>query len=216
MLFRSEKAGVKFGAVDIVLYGDEGYSDSFPIEKALDDDTILAYKMNGEILPMDHGYPLRAVVPGIYGMKNVKWINRIKIVDNDYKGHWEKRGWSDSAVIKLMSRIDDPFDGARITRTSYTIGGIAYGGAQGVSNVEVSTDGGKTWDQAVIKEPLSKYAWTLWSYQWNPSYKGDYKISVRAIDKLGVVQNKGNLLSRKVFPSGAEGIHSINVSVENV
>ncbi|MFQ5887266.1 MAG: sulfite oxidase [Candidatus Hydrothermarchaeales archaeon] len=211
-----EKAGVKSRAVDVVLYGEEGYSDSLPIEKAMDEDTMLAYKMNGEILPRDHGYPLRAVVPGIYGMKNVKWLKRIEVVDNDYKGHWEKQGWSDSAVIKLMSRIDAPVDKERITQTPYTIAGIAYGGLRGVLAVEVSTDGGRTWDEAVIKEPLSKYAWTLWTYQWKPASKGKYEISVRATDKEGNVQKKGNIISRRVYPSGADGIHSIKVDVERL
>ncbi len=211
-----ENAGFKSGAADVVLYGEEGYSDSFPIEKALNEDTVLAYKMNGETLHRDHGYPLRAVVPGIYGMKNVKWIKRIEVVDNNYKGHWQKQGWSDSAVIKLMSRIDAPLDGAMITQTPYLIAGIAYGGLQGVSKVEVSTDRGKSWDVAEIKEPLSRYAWTLWTYRWESGSNGRYEISVRATDKEGNVQKKGNIISRRVFPSGADGIHSIKVDVEDI
>ncbi len=211
-----EKAGVKSGAEDVVLYGGERYTDSFPLEKALDKDTLLAYKMNNETLPTNHGYPLRAVVPGIYGMKNVKWLERIEVVDKNYKGHWEKQGWSDSAVIKMMSRIDTPLNGSRITQTPYTIAGIAYGGIHQVSNVEVSTDGGKTWGEAAIKEPLSKYAWTLWTYQWEPSSNGTYDISVRATDHEGNIQKKGNIISRRVYPSGADGIHSISVEVDNI
>jgi len=209
-----ENARVKTGAADVVLYGEEGYSDSFPIEKALDEDTVLAYKMNDEILSRDHGYPLRAIVPGIYGMKNVKWIKRIEVVDNDYKGHWEKQGWSDSAVIKLMSRIDAPLDETRITQIPYLIAGIAYGGLHGVSNVEISTDRGKSWDTTETKDPLSKYAWTLWTYKWEPGSNGKYEISVRATDKEGNVQKQGNVISRRVFPGGADGIHSITVDVE--
>lgn len=209
-----DRAMVKPSAVDVVLYGEEGYSDSLSIEKAMEGDTILAYKMNGETLPKDHGYPLRAIVPGIYGMKNVKWLRRIEVVGQDYKGHWEKQGWSDSAVIKLMSRIDAPRDGDRISRSPYNVVGIAYGGLNGVSRVEVSTDGGRSWNEAKIKEPLSEYAWTLWSYPWNPTEEGRHKIMVRATDRDGNVQKKGSVISRRVYPSGADGMHSIDVYVE--
>jgi DMSO/TMAO reductase YedYZ molybdopterin-dependent catalytic subunit len=92
-----EKAGIKDSAIKVVFYCEDGYSTAIKIEEALKDDAILAYKMNGKTLAPEHGYPLRAVIPGKYGMKWAKWINRIELTDKDYKGYWESLGWSDYA-----------------------------------------------------------------------------------------------------------------------
>jgi len=205
------RAVVKEGAVDVVLHGAEDYEDSFPIEKALHPDTILAYQMNGEPLPPSHGYPLRAIVPGIYGIKNVKWLTRIEVVDSDYKGYWQRRGWSDEGTIKLMSRIDMPKEGATVGGEAM-VAGIAFGGLVGVSRVEVSTDGGEIWEDAAVKEPLSPYAWSLWKYRWTPPGPGEYTLVVRAYDRQGTVQSPGTLFGG-AFPSGAEGYHKANVTV---
>jgi DMSO/TMAO reductase YedYZ molybdopterin-dependent catalytic subunit len=206
------RAGVRGGAVDAVLHGAEGYEDSFPLEKALHPDTILAYEMNGEPLTPPHGFPLRAIVPGLYGIKNVKWLTRIEVVGHDYRGFWQRRGWSETGSIKLMSRIDMPREGDTLERRETMIAGIAFGGLKGVSRVEVSADDGKTWEEATVKEPLSPYAWSLWKYRWAPPEPGEYTLVVRAYDREGRVQ-PSSILFQNAFPSGAEGYHRVPVTV---
>ena len=101
-------AGLKDNALDISFFADDGYSDSFFLQKATEPWVIVAYEMNGEPLPMNHGAPVRIIVPGIYGMKNVKYLNRIVPTDRDFKGYWERRGWDDLAIIKTTAIIDTP------------------------------------------------------------------------------------------------------------
>jgi DMSO/TMAO reductase YedYZ molybdopterin-dependent catalytic subunit len=171
--------------------------------------------MNGEPLPRAHGYPLRAIVPGIYGMKHVKWLSKIELVNYDFKGYWEKRGWSDEAVIPVKSQILMPMNGKRIPPGNYVIGGIAFAGRHGIGAVEVSTDDGKRWHKAELKPPLSGWAWTLWRYDWKPAGEGQYKIKVRGTDRAGNVQESPSLVGRLfgTFPDGAKGLHTVSVNV---
>jgi len=213
-----EKAVPKSGLVKTVFYADDGYTDSIPYPLSLSDDVFLAFKMNGENLPKVHGYPLRAIVPGIYGMKNVKWLSKIELVNFDFKGYWEKKGWSDDAIIPVKSQILMPMEGKKIQLGNYVIGGIAYGGRYGISKVQVSMDGGQNWQDADMKKPLSKWAWVLWSYQWKPTKEDKYSIRVRGFDQSGKVQEsdalKGSLFRSRAFPDGAKGIHSVNATVQ--
>ena len=144
--------------------------------------------MNGVPLPSDHGFPARIIVPGIYGMKNVKWLKELELVDYDYKGHWQKEGWPDTAQVKLSSRIDLPGDRETITTQPYTIQGIAFGGLHRIKKVEVSVDGGNSWQQATILPRLSPYSWIFWTYEWAISSKGEYTVMVRAINEQGLSQ----------------------------
>jgi DMSO/TMAO reductase YedYZ molybdopterin-dependent catalytic subunit len=209
-----ERAAPKAGIVKTVFYAADGYSDSIPYSLSLSDDVFLAFRMNDEPLPKIHGFPLRAVVPGIYGMKNCKWLTKIELVNYDYKGYWEKDGWSDEAVIPLKSQILMPMAGKRIPFRNYVIGGVAFGGRYGVGRVQVSIDGSR-WKDAALKPPLSKWAWTIWSFSWKPSGTGRHEIKVRGIDRQGHVQESPSLLGRilRSYPSGAKGIHSVNVEV---
>lgn len=200
------------GIMKTVFYAEDGYSDSIPYQLSLTDDVFLAFRMNGELLPREHGYPLRAIVPGIYGMKNVKWLSKIELVDYDYKGYWEKKGWSDEAVIPIKSQILMPMDGKKIPLGKYVIGGIAFAGRYGISRVQVSVDGEKIWLDAETKAPMSKWAWVLWRYEWEPVKKGTYTITVRGIDKAEKVQEPGSLFERS-YPNGAKGYHSVDVKV---
>jgi DMSO/TMAO reductase YedYZ molybdopterin-dependent catalytic subunit len=209
-----EKANPKPGIVKAAFFAAEGYSDSIPYNLALSKDVFLAYRMNGEPLPPEHGYPLRVIVPGIYGMKNVKWLNKIELVNYDFQGFWEKRGWSDKAVIPVMSEILMPMDGRSVPLGHYVTGGIAFGGRHGISRVQISIDG-KKWRDAELKPPLSGWAWTLWRYDWTPSREGDFSIRVRAFDRSGKVQQSPSLLGRVLgtYPDGARGIETIHVTV---
>ncbi len=195
----------------VVFHCGDHYTDSVPIERALEPFNLVATKMNGEILPVKHGYPARIIVPGIYGMKNCKWLKRIELVDYDYKGYWEERGWSDDAVIHLTSRIDTPADGEEIPLAPYSVTGVAFGGLSGVKGVELSLDGGVSWNKVEIKSPLSTYSWSVWSYRWMPKKSGRYSIVARAIDGEGKIQVAEE---KRAFPDGAYGWHMVNVTVK--
>ena len=202
------RAKPRNGVFDVVVRGADGYSDSFPLTVALDNDCVLVYEMNGEPLNQKHGYPARLLVPNIYGMKNCKWITQVEFVSTDYKGYWESQGWSDTAIYNTMSRIDYP-NGDRIEAKPVYIGGIAFAGNRGIQRVEVSVDGGKTWADAQLRPALGKYTWVQWIYPWNPQ-PGSYTLQVRATDGDGAVQT-----SKKAgtFPDGATGYHIRTVRV---
>lgn len=203
-----ERAGVKPEAVDIVLRARDDYSDSIPVAKAMAEGNILVYEMNGEPLSVSHGFPVRLIVPGIYGKKNVKWITGIEAINYDYLGFWQNRGWDDRAVYKTLSRIDAP-DGT--IGESATIAGIAFAGDRGITRVEVSTDGGKSWEQAEVKPALSQYSWVLWHKGWSPQYSGRHLIKVRATDGTGATQTAAYTTP---YPSGSSGYDSKEVSSE--
>lgn len=214
-------AGLQSSAEYIVFRAVDGYDVAIPVANALEDDTLLVYEMNGEPLPTDHGYPLRAIVPGLYGMMNCKWITSIEAVSTDYQGYWQVRGWTNDAHYQTGSEIVIP-GGAQITdrfgiNGSYDvplgmipIAGIAFAGDRGISLVEVSTDGGNTWTQASLKPPLSENTWVFWSAEWNPPSKGQYQLIVRATDGTGAVQTA---VMSGPFPSGATGYHVVDISV---
>ncbi len=158
------KAQVKPGVKYIVFRCYDGYDVGIPIESGLMDGTILAYNMNNNPLPNDHGYPLRAIVPGFYGMMNPKWITEIELVDSTYEGFWQRKGWTNngndniySSIVTMGSQdIRNRFphlvnDNLVIGKTTQ-IAGVAYAGDRGISKIEVSTDGGKTWKSAIIKD----------------------------------------------------------------
>lgn len=201
------EAGLKQGIVDIVLRASDDYSDSISIERALSDQTLLVFEMNGEPLTSEHGFPVRLLVPGIYGMKNVKWITRIEAVDFDFKGYWQRRGWDDRAEYKTMSRIDSPY---KATRGEATVAGIAFAGDRGISKVEVSIDGGTKWEQAEIKPAASSISWVLWQRRVNPN-PGKHRLLVRATDGKGQTQTSQYA---PPAPSGSSGYHSITLVSE--
>jgi hypothetical protein len=169
---------------------------------------VLVYEMNGAPLTQKHGYPARLLVPGIYGMKNCKWITQVELVNYDYKGYWESQGWSDTALYQTLSRIDYP-DTNRIPAQPIYIGGVAFAGDRGIKRVEVSTDGGKSWADAQLRPPMGKYTWTLWTYPWLPK-QGTFTLQVRATDGKGQVQTAERA---DTFPDGATGYHTIQVRV---
>jgi DMSO/TMAO reductase YedYZ molybdopterin-dependent catalytic subunit len=165
--------------------------------------------MNDVTLPDGHGFPARLLVPGIYGMKHVKWITDIEVVNTDYQGYWQTRGWSDPAPIRLTSRIDTPLTGSIVPASKPTyIAGVAFSGDKGISEVDVSLDNGNTWQHAILKKPLSNLTWVLWELPWTPA-KGTHTIIVRAIDLEGNVQDP---TQEPPLPDGSSGYHTISVS----
>jgi len=203
------KAGLKPGATKVVLSASDDYSDSIHLVKALDTTTLVAVRMNDVTLPDGHGFPARLLVPGIYGMKHVKWITDIEVVNTDYQGYWQTRGWSDPAPVRLTSRIDTPLTGSILPTGKPTyIAGVAFSGDKGISEVDISLDNGNTWQHAVLKKPLSNLTWVLWELPWTPA-KGNYTIIVRAIDLEGNVQDPNQA---PPLPDGSSGYHTISVS----
>ncbi len=216
------RAQVKPGAKYIVFRCSDGYDVGIPLESGLMDGTILAYDMNNEPLTNDHGYPIRAIVPGFYGMMNPKWITEIELVDKTYEGFWQRKGWSNKKNENIYSSIVTPGDQQIknrfpnlvtedfvIDKTS-PIAGIAFAGDRGISKIEVSSDGGNTWKSAIVKAPLSDYTWVLWTSGFTPKVSGDYKIVVRATDKTGQIQTSE---FADPFPNGASGYSMINVRI---
>ncbi len=200
-------------ARDVVLRGADGYDDSIPFKRAMEDDVMLAYLMNGEKLPKDHGFPLRLIVPGLYGIKNVKWIIEIEVYPGDYKGYWQRKGWTDDGTIKIFSRIDSPGHYQELRGPEQTFRGIAFGGPNSISKVEISVDAGKTWNDAQIEPPMSPYSWVIWRYNWRPPKRGKYQVAVRAIDTKGQLQIAELVRPQ---PAGASGLHTIIADVSAI
>jgi DMSO/TMAO reductase YedYZ molybdopterin-dependent catalytic subunit len=203
------RTGLRPGVRDAVFHAADDYTDSIPIDVALRPDTLLAYEMNGEPLTKEHGYPARLLIPGIYGMKNVKWITRIELVDYDYKGYWMQRGWSDKATYQTSSRIDVPRNRATLPTGEVEIAGVAFAGDRGIDKVEVSFDDGATWEEARIKPALSNNAWNLWVHRKDLA-AGAFPLKVRAIDGNGQLQTDR---PSDPLPDGATGYHSVLLRV---
>lgn len=203
-----ERAGIAEGVVDVVFRAVDGYSDSIPLAKAVEDTTLVAFGMNGDPLPREHGFPARIIVPGIYGMKNVKWITEISTVDRDYRGYWMVRGWSDVARVKTQSRIDAPAQSQRVEIPAQ-VAGVAWAGDRRISAVEVSFDDGASWHRAQLMRELSPVAWRLWVADVEPG-SGSRRVIVRATDGAGEVQ-----ASRRTrpHPDGASGRHETAFTV---
>jgi DMSO/TMAO reductase YedYZ molybdopterin-dependent catalytic subunit len=209
-----DQAGVLSGAARVRLQAVDNYTDTIPLEKAMEPTTLLAYEMNGAPLPNRHGYPLRAIVPGYFGEKNVKWITRVEVADANAKGFYETQGWGPDFVVPTRSRIDVPNDWTFVSLGKLTapieVKGIAFGGDRGISRVELSFDDGKTWSDAEIYYSGGNLAWSLWKAQWTPAATGDHALVVRATDGEGDVQELEE--DRGPF-SGVSGLHRINVRV---
>ncbi|MDR7548290.1 MAG: molybdopterin-dependent oxidoreductase, partial [Armatimonadota bacterium] len=196
-------------AVKVAFRCADGYTESLPIADALNPTTLLAYEMNGEPLPPRHGFPVRLLVPGLFGMKNPKWITRIEVVNYDFRGYWEASGWSDEAVVKTMSKFTTPTRGS-LPAGEVGLGGVAYAGDRGIRKVEYSTDGGRTWQQAETAPPLGPFTWVLWAAVWTPAGPGEYVLKVRATDGTGVLQAARE---SPPLPDGATGYHTLRIRI---
>ena len=189
----------------------DGYAESLPISLIQGAPEILvAYELDGAPLPMAHGYPARILIPGHYGMKGPKWLESIAIVDHESGGFWEQQGWDHNAVVKTTARFDVPGDGDIVKIGPVTLAGVAFAGTRGISGVEYSTDGGRSWSPAAFKPPLSPLTWVIWQADWTPGAEGAYDLRVRATDSAGKLQTSQTAAS---YPSGASGYHTIRIAV---
>jgi DMSO/TMAO reductase YedYZ molybdopterin-dependent catalytic subunit len=202
-------AGLKPGVEKVILRAADNYADSFGIASAFHEGVIVAYLHNGEPLTRDHGFPARLLIPEIYGMKNVKWLLEVELSpDTGFRGYWQQRGWSDSAVVKTMSRVDTG-EVTRLSGGAAAIGGIAWAGVRGIDKVEVSIDGGESWQEAEVKPALNDISWNLWGFRWEAA-PGTYEVLVRATDGSGELQTAERT---PPLPDGASGYHRVRVRV---
>jgi len=208
-----EHAGLEEDACEVVLEGaDRGtpteapvppgpisYARSLPRDKAIQREVLIAYQMNGRDLPLDHGYPVRAIVPGHYGMASVKWLTHVHAVREPFRGYWQTSdyGYWDYldgkpvrralGEMKLKSEIARP----RVYETLapnqvYTVSGAAWAGETEVTGIAVSTDGGQTWAEAKFLDPVQRHAWRRWKLDWlTPTKAGQYTLLARAKDANG-------------------------------
>lgn len=207
-----DEAGVQAGATQISSRSVDGWTCGFPTEAAYDGRTALvAVAMNGEPLPIIHGFPVRLVVSGLYGyVSATKWLSEIEMTTiEDFDGYWIPRGWSKSGPVKTQSRIDTPSNFATLAAgTPTAIAGVAWAPNTGISKVEVQVDD-QPWLQATLGESLGANAWRQWLVSWTPT-AGTHSIQVRATDNSGYTQTAER---KAVAPDGAQGWHTITVRV---
>ena len=205
-----ERAGLQAGAATIAFRSVDGYTETMALAQALDPRSLLAYRLGGQPLPTKHGFPLRVLGAGTYGMKNPKWLTQIDVVASAEPGFWEQQGWDPDAPVQTMARIDTPRDGATVPTEEITVGGVAFAADRGIQRVEVSTDGGASWAEAQPLPSLGPSTWTFWQLTWRPQQPGQISLTARATDGTGQVQTDRQM---DTFPQGASGHHTIRVRV---
>ncbi|HYT92244.1 MAG TPA: sulfite oxidase [Gemmataceae bacterium] len=206
-----QKAGVRPEATEVLFEGyDRGteadhpepmaFARSLPLAKALDPDTLLAVRMNGELLEAEHGFPVRLLVPGWYGVASVKWLARIEVLNRPFHGYFQTTKYTvqrrnpdgvETVVVGPMaikSEVIRPQLNEVLGVGTNRLFGVAWAGPEAVARVEVSADGGRTWAEAELMGPRAPYSWTLWEYLWEVATPGDYTILARATSATGRVQ----------------------------
>ncbi len=202
----------KDGADMVLSTSVDGFSASTPLEVLQDGrDAMLAIGMNGEALPLEHGYPVRMVVPGLYGFVSAtKWVVDLEVTRfADNKAYWTQRGWSERGPIKTMARVEVPKSFARVAAGRMAIGGTAWAQTRGITKVEVQIDNGP-WTEAVLSAEASVVTWRQWSFDWDAT-PGPHYIKARATDGTGELQTEKRA---DPVPDGASGWQSVMVTVE--
>ncbi|HEX2186068.1 MAG TPA: molybdopterin-dependent oxidoreductase, partial [Chloroflexota bacterium] len=201
--------GLKPGVVSLAAIAADEFTTALPLEAALDPETLLVYEMNGQVLPREHGYPVRVLVPGHYGMKNAKWVVGLRPMGREFVDWYGQRQWSKQAVVKTMTRIDVPGPGAELPPGQHRIAGIAYAGDRGVAKVEFSADGGRTWRVAELLEPpAGRDTWVRWQGQFTLAPGAETTLVARATDGTGALQIEEFSLPQ---PDGGSGWHTADV-----
>ncbi|MEX2505092.1 MAG: molybdopterin-dependent oxidoreductase [Egicoccus sp.] len=205
-----DEAGVSPDADQIVGRSVDGFTAGFPVSAAYDRDALVVVGMNGEPLPAQHGFPLRLVVPGLYGyVSATKWLAEIELTRFDrFDAYWVPRGWSAEGPIKTMSRIDVPAGLAEVAAGTVPIAGVAWAPTRGIERVEVQVDDGD-WQPAELAAPVNDLTWRQWVLRWEAT-PGRHRIRARAADGDGDIQTEDRA---PVMPDGATGWHTITVTV---
>ena len=204
------EAGLQSGAQQIVMRDVNDMNIGVAVDPVMDGrDALLAVGMNGQPLPQEHGFPVRVVVPGLYGYVSAcKWVVDMQVTTfAAFDAYWVQRHWSQQAPIKTESRIDVPKSGTQLTAGPATIAGVAWAQHRGIEAVEVSVDG--TWYQAKLAAQDNIDTWRQWYYTWHAE-AGQHTIQVRATDKTGYTQTA---VKHRTEPNGATGYHTIGVTV---
>jgi DMSO/TMAO reductase YedYZ molybdopterin-dependent catalytic subunit len=202
--------GLKPGVIAIAAIGADEFSSSIPAAAAADPNVILAYEMNGSVLPREHGFPVRLIIPGTYGLKNAKWLVNLKPMTQPYVDWYGERNWSQTAIVKTMSRIDEPQNGASLPAGANRFAGVAYAGSRGVAKVEVSADNGRTWRPAdFVEPPLGPDTFVRWQSTFQIAAGQMLSLVVRATDGAGQLQTQTFNLPQ---PNGGTGWHSVDVT----
>jgi DMSO/TMAO reductase YedYZ molybdopterin-dependent catalytic subunit len=206
-----ERAGVGSGADQILSTDVDGMTISTPLDLATDGrDAMVAIGMNGQALPVEHGFPVRMVIPGLYGfISATKWLTRMTLTTYaEQDAYWTERGWAIDAPIKIASRIDTPRSFEEIDAGDTFIGGVAWAQTRGIGRVEVQVDGGE-WQQARLGPSAGEDYWRQWYLPWTAE-PGEHSVTVRAVDQDGEVQPPVKAMP---FPNGASGLQRILVRV---
>lgn len=185
----------------VIFHSADEYREATPRRVLEDNGALIAYAMNGQRLPVAHGYPARLVLPGIYGFKSVKWLTRLEVVQGPYAGNWRSHGWTETARVHTTCRIDV----ARRAGTSVVVAGVAFAGHRGIRAVEVRANGGP-WQRATLGPVLSRDTWVQWTVRLVGA--GSARVEVRAIDGEGQVQTG---LIHSAYPDGSTGWASVTV-----
>ena len=205
-------AGPQQGADMVLSTSSDGWTAGTPLSVLTDDrNALLAIAMNGEPLPLEHGFPVRLVVPGLYGyVSATKWVTELKVTTfADDEGYWTPRGWSARGPVKTESRIDVPRSGERVKAGTVAVAGIAWAQHRGIKAVEVRVDDGP-WQTARLAEEPTIDSWRQWVLPWQ-AVKGSHTITVRATDAEGIVQTEQEA---PPAPDGATGWHTITVNID--
>jgi DMSO/TMAO reductase YedYZ molybdopterin-dependent catalytic subunit len=207
-----EEAGIDPDASQLVSRSADGMTIGTPTAAVMDGrDAMLAIAMNGEPLPIAHGFPVRMVVPGLYGyVSATKWVVEIEATTFDaFDAYWIERGWAeDPGPIKTTSRIDTPRNGADLTAGTVAVAGVAWAPHRGIERVEVRLDDGG-WNEAELAAVPSVDTWRQWVFRWDAT-PGSHRLEVRATDGEGITQPEERM---PPFPEGSTGWHAVTVSV---
>ncbi len=189
----------------------DGWTAGFPTETALDGrEALVAFGLNESELPLKHGYPVRLVVPGLYGyVSATKWLTELELTNWDFDAYWIQRSWAKEGPIMTQSRIDTVAEEDSLTAGTIQIGGVAWAPHRGIDRVEVSTDDGETWNDAQLAAQLALDTWRQYVYDWE-AQPGEHTIKVRATDGDGETQTEDEAAPH---PAGATGYHTIQVTV---
>jgi DMSO/TMAO reductase YedYZ molybdopterin-dependent catalytic subunit len=205
------RGGMDAATTEVRFTCADGYTESIPLATALDPTTIVAVTLDGKPLAREHGFPARIVLSGRYGMKQPKWLTAIRPVSAPYDGYWEVRGWNKDAFVRTFSRLDRPSEGQTVTAgVLVDVSGVAFAGLRGIKGVQVSFDGGASWQDTRLVRTLPNDAWAPFRFAWTPPAAGTYDLRVRGLDGEGNVQDPAENDS---FPDGSSGIHRISVVV---
>jgi DMSO/TMAO reductase YedYZ molybdopterin-dependent catalytic subunit len=210
-----DRAGAQAAGSWVLWEAEDGYTESIPIAVARDAETWVVYEMGGAPLTSEHGFPARVLIAGRFGMKQPKWLRRMRVADHDESGYWEQRGWDRDAFVRTMSRIDYPRIGDTVRAGEpFTAYGIANSGDRRIERVEVSADGGGTWIAAELEDasraPLGPLTWVRWRATLTVAAAGPARLVVRARDGKGDLQEGRETTP---LPSGATGWHAIRILV---